>query len=105
MNAVRSLHLILNPIFMHVVITYDIPNDRRRTKLHSLLKSYGQWMQYSVFECNLTQTEYTKLRNRLNKLINAHEDSIRFYFLCECCQQKVGRIGGVEVRDDSIFFV
>lgn len=90
---------------MHVVITYDIPSDRRRTKLHSILKSYGQWMQYSVFECNLTATEYARLRNRLNKLIKVEEDSIRFYFLCECCQGKVERIGGEAVRDDRIFFV
>ena len=90
---------------MHIVITYDIPSDGRRTKLHSILKSYGQWMQYSVFECNLSQTEYARLRNRLNKLIKPEEDSIRFYFLCECCQQKVERIVGEAVVDNTVFFV
>ena len=89
---------------MHVVITYDISSDKRRTKIHTILSSYGQWMQFSVFECSLSATEYAKLRNRLNKLIKAEEDSIRFYFLCECCQQKVERIGGVAVRDDTVFF-
>ena len=89
---------------MHVVITYDISEDKRRTKIHTILKSYGQWMQFSVFECVLTAAEYTKLRNRLNKLIKPTEDSIRFYFLCECCQRKVERIGGEAVRDDTIFF-
>ena len=89
---------------MQVVVSYDISDDKRRTKIHKALKSYGQWMQYSVFECVLTQTEYTRLRNRLNKLIKPEEDSIRFYFLCECCQQKVERIGGEAVRDDTIFF-
>jgi len=89
---------------MHVVITYDIPEDKRRTKIHKALTSYGQWMQFSVFECNLTQTQYTKLRNRLNKLIKPEEDSVRFYFLCGCCQQKVERIGGQAVRDETIFF-
>jgi len=89
---------------MHVVITYDISSDKRRTKIHTILSSYGQWMQFSVFECSLSATEYAKLRNRLNKLIKAEEDSIRFYFLCECCQQKGERIGGVAVRDDTVFF-
>lgn len=89
---------------MNVVITYDISDDKRRTKIHTVLKSYGQWMQFSVFECNLTPTEYTKLRNRLNKLIKAEQDSIRFYFLCECCRGKVERIGGEPVRDDTVFF-
>lgn len=89
---------------MFVVVSYDIPEDKRRTKVHKVLKSYGQWMQYSVFECNLTNTQYAKLRSRLGKLIKPQEDSIRFYFLCGCCQGKVERIGGEQVRDESIFF-
>jgi CRISPR-associated protein Cas2 len=90
---------------MFVVVTYDISEDKRRTKIHDILKSYGQWMQYSVFECDLSQTEYAKLRHRLSKLIAPETDSIRFYFLCRCCQEKVERIGGEAVRDDTIFLV
>ena len=90
---------------MHVVVSYDIPEDERRTKIHKILKSYGQWMQYSVFECNLTEMQYAKLRSRLNKLIKPEQDSIRFYFLCRCCQDKVERIGGETVRDETVFFV
>ena len=89
---------------MHVVVTYDISEDKRRTKIHTILSSYGQWMQYSVFECNLEPAEYTKLRNRLHKLIRPETDSIRFYFLCGCCQGKIERIGGEAVRDETIFF-
>lgn len=89
---------------MHVVVTYDISEDRRRTKIHKILSSYGQWMQFSVFECNLTKTQYAKLRNRLSKLIKAEQDSIRFYFLCECCHGKIERIGGEAVRDETVFF-
>jgi CRISPR-associated protein Cas2 len=90
---------------MNVVITYDISEDKRRTKIHKVLKSYGQWMQFSVFECDLTETQYARLRLRLSKLIKPDQDSIRFYFLCACCKDKVERIGGEQVRDDSIFFV
>jgi len=89
---------------MFVVVTYDISEDKRRTKVYNALKSYGQWMQYSVFECDLTRTEYAKLRSRLAKLIKPDEDSIRFYFLCACCQGKVERIGGEMVRDNTVFF-
>jgi CRISPR-associated protein Cas2 len=88
---------------MYLVVSYDIPEDKRRTKIHKILKSYGQWMQYSVFECDLTEMQYAKLRSRLSKLIKPEQDSIRFYFLCGCCQDKVERIGGEQVRDESIF--
>ncbi len=90
---------------MYVVISYDIPEDKRRTKIHNILKSYGQWMQYSVFECDLNEAQYAKLRARLSKLIKPEQDSIRFYFLCRCCQAKVERIGGEAVRDETVFFV
>ena len=89
---------------MYVIISYDIPEDKRRNKIHNILKSYGQWVQYSVFECDLTQTQYAKLRARLAKLIKADTDSIRFYFLCSCCQRKIERIGGEMPRDDTVFF-
>lgn len=90
---------------MHVVVTYDIQDDRRRTKIHKVLKSYGQWMQFSVFECReLTEPQYAKLRSRLCKLIKPEQDSVRFYFLCACCEAKVERIGGEVVRDETIFF-
>ncbi|MGF1482566.1 MAG: CRISPR-associated endonuclease Cas2 [Cyanophyceae cyanobacterium] len=88
---------------MFVIVSYDISKDKRRTKIHNILKSYGQWVQYSIFECDLTQAQYAKLRSRLDKLIEA-EDSIRFYFLCACCQGKIERIGGEMPRDNTIFF-
>ena len=89
---------------MFVVVSYDISEDKRRTKIHKVLKSYGQWMQYSVFECELTETQYAKLRARLSRLIKPELDSVRFYFLCRCCQGKVERIGGEAVRDETVFF-
>ncbi|BAZ44888.1 CRISPR-associated Cas2 family protein [Chondrocystis sp. NIES-4102] len=90
---------------MFVIVSYDISEDKRRNKIHSILSSYGQWMQYSLFECNLSKTEYAKLRSRLNKIIDSQTDSIRFYFLCGCCQNKIERIGGEVVRDDTFFLV
>ena len=90
---------------MFVIVSYDISEDKRRTKIHDILCSYGQWMQYSLFECNLTKTEYAKLRSRLDKIIDDNSDSIRFYFLCNCCQKKIERIGGEVVRDETVFFV
>jgi CRISPR-associated protein Cas2 len=90
---------------MFVVISYDIAEDRRRTRIHKVLKSYGQWMQFSVFECvDLSEVEYARLRSRLSKMIKPEVDSVRFYFLCACCEGKVERIGGEVVRDDTVFF-
>lgn len=64
---------------MLYVVAYDIPNDKRRKKVSDLLEGYGKRVQYSVFECVLTQTKYDELRSRLKKQVELSEDSVRFY--------------------------
>ncbi|MBM7555649.1 CRISPR-associated endonuclease Cas2 [Halanaerobacter jeridensis] len=78
---------------MFVLISYDISDDKRRTKIHKTLKDFGTWIQYSVFECELKEKEYLQLRYRLKKKIDITEDNIRFYFLCKKCQDKIEKIG------------
>ncbi|WP_218080768.1 CRISPR-associated endonuclease Cas2 [Anthocerotibacter panamensis] len=78
---------------MFLIVAYDISNDRRRTKVHKVLKSYGEWTQFSLFECRLTDKDYTKLRLRLQKLLDPEVDAVRFYFLCLGCEGKVESMG------------
>jgi CRISPR-associated protein Cas2 len=61
------------------VIAYDIPCNKRRKKVADLLEGYGQRVQYSVFECQLTTEKYQDLRRRLRKKLKLTEDSLRFY--------------------------
>ncbi|RMF29238.1 MAG: CRISPR-associated endonuclease Cas2 [Chloroflexi bacterium] len=67
---------------MFVVVSYDIPDDRRRTRVMKVLKDFGAHVQYSVFECELSARDYQRLRERLSPLIDREEDSVRFYELC-----------------------
>ena len=63
---------------MQLVITYDIADDKRRTKIHKVLKSYGQWMQFSVFEClDLSDAEYAKLSGAEN-FFESHDRRFRW---------------------------
>ena len=63
------------------VVAYDIPSDKRRTKVHKLLSGFGQWTQYSLFELFLSDRELVLLQNRLEKLLSPEQDSVRFYRL------------------------
>jgi CRISPR-associated protein Cas2 len=81
---------------VYLVISYDIQSDQRRTKIHKVLKNYGSWIQYSVFECDINKMDYLRLHHQLEKLIDPDgEDSLRFYLLCEECKRKIERIGGI----------
>lgn len=60
-------------------VSYDIPSDNRRVKIANALKSYGERVQYSVFECWLSSAELAELTKRLERLFEPEEDSIRIY--------------------------
>jgi CRISPR-associated protein Cas2 len=65
-------------MFLYVV-SYDTPSNKRRKKFGDLLSGYGQRVQFSVFECVLTQEKFKELKLRLRKRWKAGEDSLRFY--------------------------
>ncbi|RME50963.1 MAG: CRISPR-associated endonuclease Cas2 [Deltaproteobacteria bacterium] len=87
-----------------VIVSYDIRNDKRRNKIHKTLKNFGQRVQYSVFECEVSKIAYLKLRDRLDHLIE-EGDNIRFYFLCEACRNTIERIGGELPFPDDLLVI
>ncbi len=72
---------------MLTIVTYDVPDDRRRTKLADALKDFGERVQYSVFECHLDDGELQRMRSRLLKLLDLQDDSLRLYRLCGGCEK------------------
>ncbi len=71
---------------MHVLIAYDVRTEtkegrRRLRRVAQTCKDFGQRVQYSVFECSLDLTRWTRLRIRLLDEIDPKEDSLRLYFL------------------------
>ena len=87
------------------IIAYDIPNDRRRGKVHKILSGYGHWTQYSLFECFLTEKQYIQLRHRVERHVLAGEDSIRFYPVCAACRERVETIGSAKTSEPLLYIV
>jgi CRISPR-associated protein Cas2 len=77
------------------VISYDIVDDKRRTKVHRLLESRGQPVQYSVFEVLATEAELDALLKELTKpeRFDGSTDSVRAWRLCAACQGSVRLVG------------
>jgi len=87
------------------VIAYDISNDRRRTKVHRTLCGFGEWTQYSLFECHLTAKEFVRLRGKLAGILNEEADSVRFYPLCASCENKVETVGSPKPGEKQVIVV
>ena len=83
------------------LVVYDIPDDRRRTKLHDRLLDFGSPVQYSVFECLVDRDELKKMQKMIQKTISKRRDHVRIYFLCATCKGKTWVSSGEEVLEEQ----
>ncbi len=69
-NASRRLYLC----------AYDVlssrEGDRRRAKLYELLLNYGEHVQYSVFLCELSESERIRLLGAARHILHEREDQL-----------------------------
>lgn len=90
---------------MLVVVSYDIEDDKTRTRLAHKLKDFGPRVQYSVFEADVSRQELPALYNMLTQVELGADDSIRVYHFCEACFKKVKIWGSGVVTKDKDYYV
>lgn len=83
---------------MLALVTYDVRTEdaegrRRLRRVAQVCQSYGQRVQWSVFECVVGEKELVLLRARLLQEMNQEEDSIRLYFLDEAARKRTEHHG------------
>ena len=97
---------------MIIVVGYDVNTEtakgRRRLRRVALAcKDYGQRVQKSVFECDLTDQDRRDVYSQLKSIMvrwDEPEDSVRFYKICATCLRMVEIIGAgkIELREQFI---
>lgn len=83
---------------MMVLISYDVStvSQSGKTRLRKLAKecqNHAQRVQNSVFEADLDYSTFLRLKDKLLKLIDPEEDSLRFYYLGNSWEKKIEHIG------------
>ena len=71
---------------MTILITYDVDTisetgQKRLRQVAKACKDYGQRVQNSVFECELSEAQFVTLQHKLSTIIDHSLDSIRCYHL------------------------
>ncbi len=77
---------------MRLAITYDISDNRTRTRVFKILESYGAWKQYSVFELEVSDIMRLQMEDEIKAEIETG-DKVRFYELCERCVAAITDLG------------
>ncbi len=63
---------------MYVIVVYDaVP--KRGAKLLKFLRQHLLWIQNSVFEGEVTESGFAKIKARVKEIINEKKDSVIFY--------------------------
>ena len=89
---------------MMVIISYDVSTSdsagvKRLRKVAKECQNHAQRVQNSVFEADLDYSSFLKLRDRLLKLIDQTQDSLRFYYLGNNWKRKVEHVGTKKTYD------
>lgn len=81
------------------VSTVDAAGRKRLRKVAKECVNYGQRVQNSVFEVDVDYGTFLKLKDRLMKIIDEKQDSLRFYYLGNNWKRRVEHIGVKETYD------
>ena len=60
------------------LVCYDICDDKRLRRVFKVMRAWGDHLQYSIFECQLTPTDLIRLRGELAGEINKSDDQVLF---------------------------
>lgn len=95
---------------MYVLVTYDIKtvDNEGKKRLRNVAKiciNYGQRVQDSVYECEVSEQEFLIMKSKILKIINDEEDSVRFYRLGTKYKNKIEHYGAKKSYDVTDAFI
>lgn len=90
---------------MWIVACYDVNTEtakgrKRLRRVAQVCKNYGQRVQKSVFECQVSEMKFEELRRKLLKEVDLEQDNLRLYRLTEPREKRVEEYGSIR----TVFF-
>ncbi|MGQ0563467.1 MAG: CRISPR-associated endonuclease Cas2 [Gemmobacter sp.] len=89
---------------MLVLVTYDVNTlaeggKKRLRQVARACENFGQRVQFSVFEIEVDPAQWTKLKARLEGIIQPELDSLRFYYLGTNWTRRIEHVGAKPSAD------
>ncbi|MCW5968918.1 MAG: CRISPR-associated endonuclease Cas2 [Blastocatellales bacterium] len=93
---------------MLIIVAYDIPGNKLRTRLFKTLSRFGEPVQRSVFECLLDHQQFDQLRHAVAGVLADQDQSrnhVRFYTVCEGCRRRILTLGQAFTTQIKRFYI
>ena len=87
------------------LVAYDVRDARRLRQVAKICLNYGIRVEYSVFECDLTEDLFQKLWHDLHAVVDPDEDAILAYKICGSCVQRIQSMGVVERPGKTLIYM
>lgn len=58
------------------IVAYDISDQKRWRRIFRLMHGYGEWLQFSVFQCRLSRRRHAELIALLDGIIHHRDDHV-----------------------------
>ncbi len=89
-----------------IVVSYDISNDKLRTRFSKYLSKFGHRLQYSVFEIDnsprIIDNIVSDLKNKFEKSFS-QSDSVMIFKMSPSCE--ILRFGYAKNDEDDFFII
>ena len=86
-----------------IILTYDIKEDKLRTRFSKFILSYGRRLQYSVYEINnserILKIVETEIKHKFEKKFS-QDDSVLIFKLSNNC--KIQRFGYAKNEEEDL---
>ncbi len=90
----------------YIIVSYDIHDEKRLSRIGHLMKDYGERVLKSVFECTISDGMFHEMKNKIEGIIDPMEDSVRYYFLCDKCLKNMELSGqGTKFKKDEPYTI
>ncbi|MBD3231921.1 CRISPR-associated endonuclease Cas2 [Candidatus Dependentiae bacterium] len=90
-----------------LLISYDITDDRLRTKFSKFIKKYGHRLQYSVYEIDNGKAVLNKITKEIDlrfKKSFSNCDSVMIINTCHACDNKIVKYGYLENEEKELLY-
>jgi len=78
---------------MNMIVAYDIADEKRLASVAKIMLDYGTRVQKSIFELQVTPGVFREIKKRIEAVIDAEKDGVKYFPLCGRCAQTVEIIG------------
>ena len=89
-----------------LLISYDISDDKLRTKFSRFLKKFGYRLQYSLFEIKNSEKYLINIQSKIEEYFSKHfkqSDSVMIFQLSKTC--KITKYGYAKNDDEDLIIV